>query len=380
MSNSSLIHWFEELLFGSRDTLSTPPSPVSNLILRMEAENIPWAHIILRGGFTAFPYQVHGDLNNLIDHLEKEWLVDYKPRCETRAVSKFWDQLQVLLAKRDENHPSSMALPVPSRTDDAILRDLLDPPPPPDHHHHPQQAKFQSAEFWGQVARRFIHIRRPETAAAVAPFPPQNPTISKHVLQRLYQLYTMTCVARGQSFDPLTMHFVHHSEYVNAAHWQSPANLEAFMHDQPSHPLSLSVQALLKRTVDQFLHAESISAFLSPCPRLAAFLHNVRVIHQSVEEVPHDDGIPPKLIDVFQRLLALSRQDTLWEKTIPPATESRDPFMGTSLLYLTEQLRIAEREKRLLWNHVIERAEASGPKQPLRICSDSPDASDTCLR
>lgn len=348
MSNSCLIHWFEQLLFGS--TAPTPPPvQLKKLILRMEAESIPWAHIILQGGFTAFPYQVHGDLNNLTDHLEKEWLQDYQPHCKTKAVAKFWNELQRLLAIREEE-PKRPALPEPLREDDAILRDMLEEQQPA------ASYQFQSAEFWGQVARRFINLRRPETV------PAQPASTSKHV-QRLLQLYDMTCTARGQQMDPLTLHLVHHSEHVNAAHWQTPKNLEAFLHDRPSHPLTRSVRALLKQTVDQLLQGEPMTAL--PYPRLDPLLHNIRVIHESVEQVPEP---PPKLIDIFQRLLALCHRDKLWEEAIP-AAEPHDPFIGTSLLYLTEQLRIVEREKRLVWR--LEREEASLRWPPPRTCSDS---------
>lgn len=367
MSDSCLDHWIEELLFGSTTSFLPlpPPSPIRNLILRLEAENIPWAHIMARGGFTHFPYQVHGDLNSLIDYLEEHWLEgmpEVRPPCKTKAVAKFWNQLQMLLARREEARRP--ALPMPSREDDAILKELLEPTQPYESY------AYQSAAFWGEVARRFINLRRPEPPSTLPP-----PSLPSEHHQRALQLYDMTCFARGHFFDPLSARLVHHAEYVNAAHWQTPRNLEAFMHDRPSHPLTLSVQSLLKRTVDQLLEGERPSAFLARCPRLDALLHNVRVIHESVQQVPHEAETPPKLIDIFQRLLALSYQDRLWEKVIP-AHEPPADAVGTSLLYLTEQLRIAEREKRVLWRQVTERGEEFAPKPSPRICSGSWHASD----
>lgn len=350
MSNSCLIHWFEKLLFGDQ-VPSTPPLQLKNIILRMEAENIPWSHIILQGGLTALHYQVHGDLNILLAHLENFWL-EFQPQLKTREVTKFWYELKRLLAKREEIRQP--ALPSPSTEDGLILQELLDS------HHQTDSYAFQSAQFWGEVARRFINLRRPEKVAALCPVSSRNE-------QRIIQLYTIACVARGQWFDPLTMHLVHHSEYLNAVHWQSPRNLEAFMHDRPTHLLTRSVQALLKRTVDQLLQGETMTAFLNPCSRHNALLHNIRVIHESVQQVPHEET-PPRLIDVFQRLLALCFKDQLWEEDVPPLANKPDPFIGTSLLHLTEQLRIVEREKRLLWNHVIERNQEYVPRQPLHTC------------
>lgn len=365
MSDSCLIHWIEHLLFGvpaSTSALPDPPDALKDLLLRMEAENIPWSHILFQGGFTAFPYQIHGDLNYLTDHLEKQWLLQIPspaPRSlQTRAVTKFWHELQLLLAKRDEIPPP--VLPVPSPQDDAILQDILEPG-------YRGPYSFQSAAFWGEVARRFIHLRRPET---VFPLPPA----STESLKRVMQLYNMTCVARGQGLDPFSTVLVHHAEYVNAAHWQTPKTLEAFMLDRPSHPLTLSIQALLKQTVEDVLHGEKPAAFLNPCPRLDALLHNIRVVHASIQQVPHENT-PPKLIDIFQRLLALSYRDGLWEKVVP-VIEPTHTLIGTSLLYLTEQVRIAERERRLLWKQVIQHDAASDPEPPQRTCSDYLYASD----
>lgn len=355
MSNSCLIHWFEQLLFGSTSP-SPPPYPLKKLILRMEAESVPWPHIILQGGLTAFPYQVHGDLNSLIDHLEKEWLNDYRPRCKTKAVAKFSNELQRLLAIRDE--VPRPALPEPLREDDAILKNMLEGAGYAAAATTPYTYEFQSAKFWGRVADRFIHLRRLETLPSLPSFSSSS-TPSLHD-QRLRQLYDMTCTARGQWLDPLTLHLVHHSEYVNAAHWQTPRNLEAFLHDRPSHPLTRTVRALLKQTVDQLLQGEPMTAL--PYPRLDPLLHNIRVIHESVEQVPHAQA-PPKLIDIFQRLLALCHRDALWEEVIPAARESPDPFVGTSLLYLTEKVRILEQR--------LERDEEWLRGPPPRTCSEN---------
>lgn len=363
MSDSCLIHWIEHLLFGlpaSTTSLPDPPDGLKNLLLRMEAENIPWSHILFHGGFTAFPYQIHGDLNYLTDHLEKQWLLQIPSHAplQTRAVTKFWNELQLLLAKRDEIPPP--ALPAPPLRDDAILQDMLEPG-----YHGPYT--FQSATFWGEVAHRLLQLRRPET---VSPLPPA----SSESLKRVLQLYDITCVARGQYWDPLTMVLVHHAEYVNAAHWQTPKTLEAFMWDRPTHPLTRSIQALLKQTVEDVLHGEKPAAFLNPCPRLDALLYNIRVVHESIQQVPHDNA-PPKLIDIFQRLLALSYRDGLWEKVVP-VIEPTHTYIGTSLLYLTEQVRIAERERRLLWKQIIQHDAASDPEPPQHICSAYLYASD----
>lgn len=343
MSNSRLIKWFDQLLFGNLTPFS-PPLELKNLILRMESERIPWSHIILNGGLTAFPYQIHGDLNSLVDYLEKQW-VDKQPRFEppnfkTRAVSKFWDQLQLLLARRFSEMPEP--LPVPSKGDDEILKNILEPTT----QYQTMRFNYESAQFWGQVARKFINLNRPEEASAL----PKN--IDSDTSKHLMLLYDVTCKARGQYFDPLNMYLVPRYEYLNAVHWQTSQNLETFMQDRPTHALTLSVQTLVKKSLNDLLQGQKPSVLSQDsCPQLDALLHNIKKIHQEIEQVPHENA-PPKLIDIFQRLLALCQRDNLWEKDVSKWIETEPA--SPSLLYLTEQIRILEREKRIFWKHSIE--------------------------
>lgn len=59
----------------------------------MEVKNIPWSHIILHGGLTAFAYQVHCDLNCLTDYLENQ-------TCKAR--DQFYDAFNLYLVPRVE--------------------------------------------------------------------------------------------------------------------------------------------------------------------------------------------------------------------------------------------------------------------------------------
>ena len=337
MSNSHLVEWFDQLLFGHSDPFPPPPE-LKNFILRMESENIPWQHIILHGGLTSFPYQVHGDLNSLTDYLEKLWIDKHPyfdaPIFKTRAVSKFWDQLQLLLARRLEKLEP---LPLPSKTDDEILKELLEPSKETMHFN------YESAEFWGKVARRFINLNRPQEVSAL-------PKASFYLLKRVNQLFDITCKARGHYFDPLSMYLVPSFEYLNAVYWQTSGNLETFMRDKPTHPLTTSIQNLLKKSLNNLLHGKKPSSMLDPFPEVDSLLHNINVIHESIQQVP--DG-PPKLIDTFQRLLALCHRDELWEKDVP-SIESEP--VSLSLLHLTERIRILEREKRILIKHFTEKS------------------------
>lgn len=347
MSNSHLLEWFAQLLFGTSSP-SSPPLELRKIILRMESEKIPWLHLIHNGGLTAFPYQIHGDLNSLTDYLEKQWVEKQPyfdpPTFKTRAVSKFWDELQLLLTKRFEIEEP---LPLPSKRDDEILKEFLEPTK----QIQTDRFNFESAEFWGNVARRFININRPGEASPL-------PDASSDLFKKVLQLYDVTCKARGQYFDPFNMYLVPQSEYVNAVHWQTSLNLEAFLHDRPTHPLSISVKTLLKKNLNNLLRGEKP---ILESSEFDALLHNIRVVHEAIPQIPHKDA-PPKLIDVFQRLLALCQRDQLWENEVP---KIKPEPVSPSLLHLTERVRILEREKRILLKHFNE-SDSRFDQEPLR--------------
>lgn len=352
MSNSRLVDWFDQLLFGNPNPCP-PPVEAKNLILRMESENVAWQHSILNGGLTAFHYQIHGDLFSLLDHLEKQWIdkdpSHDSPVFKTRVVSKFWDQLQILLARRSE--PTRESLPVPSKTDDETLDEILKSPTPN------RDLNFESPEFWGNVALKFIHLTRSEKASPL-------PDLDSDNHKRIVRLYEITCKARGRYYDPLTMQLVPRSEYLNAVHWQTGRNLETFMSNRPEHPLTVSIRVLFEKCVNDLINGEKPSILTYSCPQIDALLHNIKIIHVEIEQVPHQNT-PPRLIDIFQRLLALCHKDGLWERDVP---KIKPEPISPSLLYLTEKIRILEREKNLLWS--IENNSQSDPERPRHTCSN----------
>lgn len=331
MSNTHLINWLEALFFGSKHILNDPPKELKRILLQMETNNISWNYIISKGGFTNFAYQVHGDLSYLIDHLEEEWPPTEINSLKTRVVSKFWNQLQLLLAQHDT---ADTKLPlIPEEDDDTILKNLL----------KSQKASksYQSAKFWGEVARRFINIRRPLNE--IHPLP----NVSSEYLKRAMKLYDITCQIKGHYWDPYSMHLVPHSEYVNSVHWKSDQLLESFINANPNHDLTQSIQKLFYRAFNHFLNGQR--PVLKSWPEMDSFLHNIQIIHENIKEVPHEDE-PPKLIDVFQRLLALCYKDNLWEKSVHLNKLSNE-ITGTDLFLLTEQLQSAERQNKFIWTH-----------------------------
>ncbi|GFU98721.1 uncharacterized protein TNCV_298931 [Trichonephila clavipes] len=68
-------------------------------------------------------------------------------------------------------------------------------------------------------------------------------------MKRTARLYDVTCKARGEYVDPLSMYLVPASEYVNAVHFQSDTLLETFVQARPHHALSQLVARLVLRAL-----------------------------------------------------------------------------------------------------------------------------------
>lgn len=341
MSQCRLVRWFRDLLFGA-NTVTQPPPELKDLLLQLEAEGVVWSDIILQGGLTGFSYNVHGDLNSLLEHIEHSWFVQNTPslsfesnRLRTRVVSKFWTELQIHLARYLKSQPPVEV----QQEDEAILKTLLS-------NGFAQSFPYQSAAFWGDVARRTLNFRR-----SVHDPIPALPSVPFDARTKLQQLYDITCQARGVHLDPYTLVLVPHSEHVNAVHWQSEGFLERFVRDRPSHPLSRSIQKLIQRSLDAFMQGDLPSALLEPSAFLKDFVQNIDNAHTSIPQISYPEPLP-KVLDVFQRLLALTRKDALWV-----TDAKRDPappveVKGLESLLLLEQLQITERQNALLWNLV----------------------------
>lgn len=341
MSNLSSIDWLSDLLFGNSEA-KNPPSNLYEIVIKLESQNLDWHQIIQSGGLTAFPHQVNGDLQMILDNLEKELLQETEAPFEnfrTRSASRFWNPLRLLLARKLAKPPEAPLVPVPK--DDDILKDLLS-------NHPSQHHSYVSANFWGNVARQLINVRRNMNELTAEKLPFSFP------VKDVVLLYTVTCESQGQYWDPLSMYLLPRSNYVDSVHWQTSHLLENFLQKEPSHPLAKSIQNLLQQSVQQLLEGNKPSALFIKNPQLESFLHNIEVIHRSVPEVLHRNE-PPKMVDVFQRLLALCYKDYLWEKFNPPREkiESQCPT-GMDFLILFERLESLERENKLLRKQLID--------------------------
>ncbi|GBN19740.1 hypothetical protein AVEN_261812-1 [Araneus ventricosus] len=341
MSGSFLIEWFNQLLFGhQRPTVLEPPSLLNKLICRLEADGIHWRDMIPQGGLTMFRYQIQGDLDVLLDYLDKVYLRDQVetpfPKFHTRSVIHFFNQLLAVMARRDQIQSNALALG--TEEDRSILHTILSQPDVS------SSFRYDSAQFWGELARGFLMHRRP-LPKELAPLP----SMQADDLDKTARLYDVTCQTHGTRTDPLSMHMVPASDYVNAVHWESETLLEAFLRTRPQHALSRAVQKLLIRALHQFIGGRYPSCLKQRDSSLSSFLENVKVVQDTIPEASLLGKSPPLVIDVFQRLLALSQLDDLWHTT--PCREPPEQD-ATDLMRLTERLHLAERQNRIVLKHV----------------------------
>lgn len=331
MSDCSWIEWFESLLFGSETLLSSsrrPPVALYKIILRLESEGIHWRDVVQHGGLTMFRYHINGDLDVLMDYLDKCLEApDPLPVFKTRIVTTFFNHLLTFLARR----PVEPVL----EQDQVILEKILAG--------ESGHFRYVSAAFWGDLARGWVSLRRPlPDCLRVA-------GTNRHD-DKVARLYDITCKARGDKLDPMSMVMIPASEHVSSVHWQSSTLLESFVLLRPNHALSRTVRQLVREAVHQLLEGRHPTLLVEKDETISTFLQNVSCLDEHVRKVSLV-RTPPLVIDVFQRLLALVQLDDLWTTTHGPSCSTR-PFPKTEVMLLTEQLLLADRQNKILLHHI----------------------------
>lgn len=335
------MNWFDQLLFGHRrEHILEPPTELYELIWRLEADGIFWKDMIRHGGLTMFRYQIQGDLDVLLDYFDKVYLQDQHettlPKFHTRPMTHFFNQLLAIMARRD--HIQSHALAMGTKEDKSILQTILSEPKASSSFH------YNSAQFWGELARSFLTRRRP-IPKELSPLP----CLEHSNLAKTARLYDITCQTQGEEINPLSMYMIPVSEYVNAVHWKSETLLEAFLQSHPKHSLSRVVQKLVMRALNQFIAGQYPSCLKQRDSNLSTFLENAQVINETIPKASSLTDSPPLVIDIFQRLLALAQLDDLWRSV--PCSKTVDQ-KATDLMHLTEQLHLANRQNRILLKHI----------------------------
>lgn len=341
MSNFLLMKWFDQLLFGHRrPDILEPPKEVYELICRLEADGIYWKDMIRHGGLTMFRYQTQGDLEKMLEYLDKVYLQDQPetplPKFHTSTLTHFFNHLLTIMARRDQMQSNALAMG--TEEDKSILETILSQP------NTSSTFPYNSAQFWGELARNLINHRRP-LPKELAPLS----VLGNSNLHKTARLYDVTCQTQGKEINPLNMHMVPASEYVNSVHWESDTLLEAFLKTRPKHPLAQAVEKLVMRALNQFIAGQYPSCLKQQDSNITTFLENAKVIHDTVPKASFLSDSPPLVIDIFQRLLALAQLDELWRSV--PCQKTVDQN-ATDLMRLTEQLHLADRQNRILLEHV----------------------------
>lgn len=325
MSDTLLIEWFDQLLFGKKDKHLLPlPKVLHFLVARLLANGISWKEVSQQEGLTQLLIHVKHDLDSCLVHLDKT----HEPTFHTSLIHNFFNQLVTVLARQTPPLFST-------DNDESTLQAILSGEPGP--------FQYDSASFWGELVRQWLNHERP--LPKVMPLPPSTTKDEK----RAYCLYDTTCQTRGERLDPLSTVMVPFAEYVNPVHWKSDILLAHFLKEKPEHALSKSVKQLVSRTIHQVLEGTFPSCLDRNDAALDGFLQNVASVDLVLPKVEVPIS-PPLLIDVFHRLLAMVHMDHLWETcsvSIP-----RNVTNGEDLLHLTHQLILAERQNQLLLQQI----------------------------
>lgn len=155
----------------------------------------------------------------------------------------------------------------------------------------------------------------------------ENPKISDNLLMRAVTLYDLKCKSLGRLVDPFSFVLAPQLDYVDAVHWKTDESLLQFCTHYPRNPLAARIRNLLDSTLFQFMNGEE-QRLLLLSPETRTFLRNVNHLNEKIEKV-ESDRAPPKLIDLFQRLLAMLRLDHLWtrEPVVVREEEKTDPLV-----------------------------------------------------
>lgn len=168
--------------------------------------------------------------------------------------------------------------------------------------------------------------------------------IPNKMFQDVIILYDVKCKALGRIIDPFSLVLTSHDGFVDSIHWKSEKALKLFCSHFPKNALSIQIKNLLKSTVTSLLNADQESLDLLDNIEYKKFIQNINFINERVEKVELKHA-PPKLIDLFHRLLALSKLDTLWiQEDIPIHKPEQDHFVY-NLYFKNVEL---ERENELL--------------------------------
>lgn len=323
MFSAKLHRWFKHLLFGDRD-YRVAPKEAAPFIADLEKRGIR-VHTLIRngGGLVSLPLRMVRDLDLILRHYPTS-----DPPLSTPQVVRFYNEWRLLLASSsscNDDEPESS-------TDQETLQQILNRPDK-DHYH------YRDADFWGRLATRLLHHHRPPGTFSVIDNVPMQ------YLRHAQRLYDVTVKRLGKLVDPFTMVMVPANEYIDPIYWRNTEGLDRFLEEHPSHPFAKTIRSRTSRLADRLLNAEPIP----DDPRLDQISRNIEIVHREIRKVDGFDR-PPKLVDVFHRLLALTNMDHLWSPVTLAKNEAEE--VSSSQLRLYEKIHQLEKEL-ALWKKLV---------------------------
>lgn len=171
----------------------------------------------------------------------------------------------------------------------------------------------------------------------------ENIAITNSLIKKAMILYDLKCKSLGRLVDPFSLILAFQQDYVDSIHWKTEESLVSFCEHAPRNPLVIQISNIVKSTIYKFLNGEQVS-FLPI--ELNKFLQNINYLNDRIEKV-ESKYMPPKLIDLFQRMLAMLKMDYLWSNETVTMPTSKTDFFIVDVFNRNIEL---ERENALLKN------------------------------
>ncbi|KMQ83864.1 putative cytochrome p450 305a1 [Lasius niger] len=317
MSDENSIDWFRTIVFGSATFKpETLPREMLPIALEIEERKIDFNSALRNGGLVGLSVSLIDDLERIVAFVQEG---GDDPHLQTPVVADFFNRLSASIGRRLERRrrsssPSSSLLrpdDTATTSDWILLNKILK-----NEDEGIEHLDYRDARFWGELTRKLVHLQRPFDPSLYAAT--TTTAIPHRLVRDAVRLYDVTCKKYGRTLDPFTMVMVSRDDHVDPVHWSTPELFRRFLKDDADHPLSSAVKHYVFHTV---LEADG-----SQVPkewRLTRFFENVRHVHESIPAVRGSD-VPPRLVDVYHRLLALADKKRLWSMTATEFQKTTD--------------------------------------------------------
>lgn len=323
MSFVILNDFVNSLLFGKSKYKIPNNVQIHRLVLDIE-KYVNVLNTIQTGGLLLSNYIVNNDLDNILKYLEKANACYYDGlkknpidlKLKSYIVKVFFNQLSFICKGNLEHGVTANSFIPKNRIDNDENKKSLD---------------------------QLLQQEMPKLSLQM-----EDLNLSNKTLQNVLKLYDIKCKSMGTILDPFTLVLTPQHLFVDPVHWESVKSLKHFLNHYPENALTKVIKELLKETILSIINVdETLLPDIVNDDHLHKFIQNVNVIHNRIEKVESAKK-PPKLIDVFQRLLALVKLDKLWISEDWPSRKEKECFFCNLYIKNVE----LENENKLLRLHL----------------------------